>query len=115
MMLPGVEAILICDVFKFVATYFSGVCECFGREKTLNFNAPYDIHFESMIAIVTFECLISVEFSSKLISHAMLPRLLGVTGADKEVFGGTGGSCGRGGNDVPSSESSEKSSSSLLR
>lgn len=85
-MLPGVEAILNCELVIFVAAN----------------------SFGALVFLIS-------SFSSKLISQAMLPLLLGVTGADKEGFGGTNGGGGGGGNDVPSSESSEKSSSSLFR
>lgn len=51
--------------------------------------------------------------SSRLISHAMLCRLLGVTGADNDGGGGTIVGGAGGGNELsPSSESSEKWSSS---
>lgn len=54
-----------------------------------------------------------VHKSSRFTSHAMLCRLLGVTGADNDGGGGTTGGGGGGGNDVSSSESSENLSSSL--
>lgn len=48
--------------------------------------------------------------SSKFNSHAILPRLLGVTGADNDGGGGIIGGGGGGGNEVSSKESSENSS-----
>lgn len=51
--------------------------------------------------------------SSRLTSHAMLCRLLGVTGADNDGGGGTVGGPGGGGREDSSSESSENLSSSL--
>lgn len=51
--------------------------------------------------------------SSRLTSHAMLCRLLGVTGADSDEGGGTIGGPGGGGREDSSSESSENRSSSL--
>lgn len=51
--------------------------------------------------------------SSKFTSHAMLCRLLGVTGADRDGGGGTVGGPGGGGREDSSNESSENRSSSL--
>lgn len=51
-----------------------------------------------------------VSFASKLISHATLALLFGVTGAESDGGGGTTVGGGGGGNDRPSRESSEKSS-----